>query len=199
MYRALIKQHMPERRFLEMGNAMRKLMHSLCQRSLMMRKLRVEHPSWIQNIGKLLGWMTGWKVCSDAKGMMTLLSMMPLVQRPPGNYAQQKNQQRRLPWLVHHCKVVMNKKLLGRLPGENNKQGKISLQQQHAPALQGMQHIFRKGHFLLQWLCQKSAGELPPTLPHIPSQQGICINDGYKQTIYININTKYCKTRRKVS
>jgi hypothetical protein len=63
--------------------------------------------------------------------------------------------------------------LLGRLSGEDNEQGKASLQQQHPHVRRGMQRIFRKRHFPLQQLCQWSAGELPPALPHIPSQQGI--------------------------
>ncbi len=45
MYKALVKQHMPERRFLDMGNAMRELAHGLCQRGPAMWKLRAEHPS----------------------------------------------------------------------------------------------------------------------------------------------------------
>ena len=33
-----------------------------------MRKQRAEHPSWTQDILKLFGWITGRKVCLDAKG-----------------------------------------------------------------------------------------------------------------------------------
>ncbi len=72
-----------------------------------MWKLRAEHPSWTWDMGKLFGWITGQKVCLDAKGMMTVLSVMPPVQAPPDNYALLKNQQRRSPWRVHQCKAVM--------------------------------------------------------------------------------------------
>ncbi len=46
MYKALVKQHTPEQRFLDMGNTMRKLAHDLCQRGPSMQKLMAEHPSW---------------------------------------------------------------------------------------------------------------------------------------------------------
>jgi hypothetical protein len=45
MYMTLVKQHTPERRFLDMGNAVREFAHNLCQRGPAMRKLRAEHPS----------------------------------------------------------------------------------------------------------------------------------------------------------
>ncbi len=45
MYKALVKQHTPVQRVLDMGDAMRKLTQNLCQRGLAMRKLRPEHPS----------------------------------------------------------------------------------------------------------------------------------------------------------
>ena len=53
MYKALVKQHMPEWRFLDMGNAVRELTHNLCQRGPAMRKLRAEHPSWMRDMSKL--------------------------------------------------------------------------------------------------------------------------------------------------
>ncbi len=46
MYKVLVKQHMPEQRFLDMGNPVRELAHYLCQRGPAMWKLRAEHPSW---------------------------------------------------------------------------------------------------------------------------------------------------------
>jgi hypothetical protein len=91
MYMALVKQHMPERRFLDMGDAVRELAHDLCQRGLAMRKLRAEHPSWTWDMLKLFGWKTGRKVCLDAMGMMTVASVMPQVQAPTDNYALLKN------------------------------------------------------------------------------------------------------------
>jgi len=97
MYKALVKQHTPERRFLDMGDAMRELTHDLCQRGPAMRKLRAEHPSWTRDMSKLFGWITGGKVCSDAKRMMTVQSVMPQEETPTDNYALLKNQQRRSP------------------------------------------------------------------------------------------------------
>ncbi len=91
MYTLLVKEHTPEQRFLEMGDAVRELTHDLCQRGLAMRKLRAEHPSWTRDMGKLFGWITGQKVCLDTKGMMTVSSVMPPVQAPPVNYALLKN------------------------------------------------------------------------------------------------------------
>ena len=91
MYTALIKQHTPERRFLDMGYAMRELAHDLCQRGPAMQKLRAEHPSWTWDMSKLFGWKTGQKVCSDAMGMMMEASVMPQVQAPTDNYALLKN------------------------------------------------------------------------------------------------------------
>ena len=46
MYKVLVKQHMPEQRFLDMGNPVRELAHYLCQKGPAMWKLRAEHPSW---------------------------------------------------------------------------------------------------------------------------------------------------------
>jgi hypothetical protein len=97
MYKALVKQHTPEQRFLNMGNAVRELAHDLCQRSLVMRKLRAEHPSWTWDMLKLFLWITGRKVCLDAKGMMTVASVMLPVQAPTDDYALLKNQQCRSP------------------------------------------------------------------------------------------------------
>jgi hypothetical protein len=79
MYKVLVKQPMPEQRFLDMGNAMRELMHNLCPRGPAMRTLRAEHPSWTRDILKLFGWITGRKVCSEAKGMMMVqwVSILP--------------------------------------------------------------------------------------------------------------------------
>jgi hypothetical protein len=91
MYTMLIKQHMPEHRFLDMGNAVRELAHGLCQRGPAMQKLRAEHPSWTWDMSKLFGWKTGQKVCSDAMGMMMEASVMPQVQAPTDNYALLKN------------------------------------------------------------------------------------------------------------
>ena len=72
MYKALVKQHTPKWRFLDMGNTVRELTHDLCQMGPAKRKLRAEHPSWMQDMLKLFGWITGRKVCSDVKGMMTV-------------------------------------------------------------------------------------------------------------------------------
>ena len=55
MYNALVKQHTPERRFLDIGNAVRELTHNLCQRGLVIQKLRAEHPSWTRHMSKLFG------------------------------------------------------------------------------------------------------------------------------------------------
>jgi hypothetical protein len=68
IYLELVKQHMPEQRYLDMSKAVRELMHNLCQRGLVMQKLRDEYPSWTWNMGKLFGWITSQNVCSDAKG-----------------------------------------------------------------------------------------------------------------------------------
>ncbi len=106
MYKALVKQHMPERRFLDMGNAMRELAHNLCQMGLVMRKLRAEHPSWTWDMLKLFRWKAGRKVCSDAMGMMTVALVMLQVQEPMVNYVQLKNQQCRSLWHVHQSKAV---------------------------------------------------------------------------------------------
>ncbi len=106
MYMALVKQHTPERRFLDMGNAVRESAHNLCQRGPAMWKLRAEHPSWTRDMLKLFGWKTGRKVCSDAMGMMTVALVMPKVQAPTDNYALLKNQQCRSPWHVHQSKAV---------------------------------------------------------------------------------------------
>ncbi len=59
MYKALVKQHLPERRFLDMGNAVRELTHDLCQRGLAMQKLKAEHLSKTRDMSKLFGWITG--------------------------------------------------------------------------------------------------------------------------------------------
>jgi hypothetical protein len=109
MYTALVKEHTSERRFLSMGDAVRELTHDLCQRGPAMRKLRAEHPSWTQDLGKLFGWMTGRKVWSDAKGMMTVMPVCPPVEAPMDNYALLKNQQRKSPWRIRQSKAVAKK------------------------------------------------------------------------------------------
>ncbi len=106
MYTALVKQHTLEHRFLDMGNAVRESAHDLCQRGPAIGKLRAEHPSWTWDMSKLFGWKTGWKVCLDAMGMMTVALVMPQVQARTDNYALLKNQQRRSPWRDHQSKAV---------------------------------------------------------------------------------------------
>ena len=59
-------------------------------------------------MGKLYGWMTGRKVQSDAKGMMTVMLVGPPAQAPMDNYALLKNQQRKLPWRMHQSEAVAN-------------------------------------------------------------------------------------------
>ena len=77
-----------------MDDAVRELTQALCQRGPAMRKLRAEHPSWTRDMSKLFGWITGRKICSDAKGMMMVQSVMPREETPTDNYAMLKNQQR---------------------------------------------------------------------------------------------------------
>ena len=97
MYKVLVKEHTPERRFLEMGNTVRELTHDQCQRGLVMQKLRAEHSRWTWDMGKLLGWITGRKVCLDAKVVITVALVMPAVQAPLDDYVLLKNHQQRLP------------------------------------------------------------------------------------------------------
>jgi hypothetical protein len=70
-------------------------------------KLRAEHPSWTQDLGKLFRWVTSRKVWSDAKGMMMVMPACPLVEAPMDNYALLKNQQRKSPWRMHQSEAVV--------------------------------------------------------------------------------------------
>ena len=158
MYTALIKEHKHERRFLLMGNAVRELTHDLCQRGPAMRKLRAEHPSWTRDLGKLFGWVTGRKVRSDAKGMITVMpACCRPVEVPMDNYALLKNQQRKSPWRMHQSEAVSKK---GKC-GWDDCPGKLT------STLRGVQRAFGEGCIPMQWLRQGSAGELPPALPHL--------------------------------
>ena len=109
MYTALVKEHMPERRFLRMGDAVRELTYDLCQRGPAMWKKRAEHPSWIQDVTKLFGCVTGRKIQYDAKRMMMVMPACLLVSAPMDNYALLKNKQRTLPWCIHQSKAVAKK------------------------------------------------------------------------------------------
>ena len=91
-----------------MGDAVRELTHDLCQRGPAMRKQRAEHPSWNRDMGKLFGWITGRKIRSDAKGMMTVSSAMPRGETFANNHALLKNQQRKSTWRVHQSEPVEN-------------------------------------------------------------------------------------------
>jgi len=66
-----------------MGDAVRELTHDLCQWGPAIRKLRAEHLSWTQDMSKLFGWITSQKVRADAKGVMTVQSVMPRCQKFP--------------------------------------------------------------------------------------------------------------------
>jgi hypothetical protein len=57
-------------------------------------------------MSKLFGWITCWKVRSDAKGIMTVQSVMPREETPTDNYALLKNQQQGSPWRVHQSEAV---------------------------------------------------------------------------------------------
>jgi hypothetical protein len=74
-----------------------------------MRKLRAEHPSWTQDLGKLFGWVTGRKVRFDAKGMMTVMPACLPVEVATDNYALLKNQQHKSPWHMHQSEAVAKK------------------------------------------------------------------------------------------
>ncbi len=67
----------------------------------------------------------------------------------------------------------------GKQAAKRNKE-KVSTQQRHAYALQGVQRALGEGRIPLQRLRQGSAGELPLALPHLSSQQRICIDNGNK-------------------
>ena len=84
MYKALVKQHTPEQRILDTGNAVRELTHNLCQRGPVMRKLSAEHQCWMRDMSKLFGWI---------KRMMMVQSVMPQEEMPTDNYSLLKNQQ----------------------------------------------------------------------------------------------------------
>ena len=156
---------MPEpeqRRFLDMGDAVRELTQALCQRGPAMRKLRAEHPSWTRDMSKLFSWITGWKVRSDAKRMMVVQSVMPREETPTDNYALLKNQQRRLPWRVHQSEAV---ETYGQCCWEDCLGKRLSTAKRlHSSDT----HMRCKGYVPLQRVRQGYAGELPPALPHEP-------------------------------
>ena len=91
IYKMLVKQHMPERKFLDMGNAVGELTHDLCQRGPAMWKLRAEHLSWTQDMSELFSWITSQKVRADAKGVMRVQSVMPREETRMDTYALLKN------------------------------------------------------------------------------------------------------------
>jgi hypothetical protein len=57
-------------------------------------------------MGKLFGWITGRKACSDAKRIMMVLPRMTPVQAPTDDYVLLMNQLRKLIWCVHQSKPV---------------------------------------------------------------------------------------------
>jgi hypothetical protein len=180
MYTALVKEHTPERRFLSMGDAVRELTHDLCQRGPAMRKLRAEHPSWTRDLGKLFGWVTGRKVRSDAKGMMTVMPACLPVEVAMNNYALLKNQQRKSPWRMHQSEAVAKQ---GKC-GWDDCPGKLASKAKYP---RNSDTHMRCEECSARWLRQGSAGELPPALPHLSSHQRICIDDGNK-LISINLS-----------
>jgi hypothetical protein len=58
-----------------------------------MHYLRAEHPSWTRDWGNFFRWIIGRKFRSDAKGMITVLSVMPPAEMSTVHYALLKNQQ----------------------------------------------------------------------------------------------------------
>ena len=165
-----------------MGDSVRELTHDLYQSGPAMRKKRAEHPSSARDMGKLFGWVTGRKVRSDAKGMMMVMPACPPVEAPMYNYALLKNQQCKSPWRIHQSQVVAKHGHCAwdDCPGKLTCTVKCprNYKTHMRCALRGVQRKFGEKRVPMQWLHQGSASELLPVLPHLSSQQRICIDNG---------------------
>jgi hypothetical protein len=80
MYKALVKQHTPERTFLDTTDTMREFTYGQEAEGR-------ASELWTRGMLKLFGWITGRKVCSDTNGMMMVQLVMPTMQVPMDNCA----------------------------------------------------------------------------------------------------------------
>jgi hypothetical protein len=95
-----------------MGNAVRELMHDLCQRGPAMRKMRAENPCFTKDVTRLSGWFTGRKIHSDKYGFISQRAReasVEMMAERPANYVLWKHEMKqKMPWCSHQSKVVAN-------------------------------------------------------------------------------------------
>ena len=70
LYKALVETYTPERKPLEMIDAISLAMQAFCQRGQSMRKQKAEHPSFMRDVSCVHGPGSGQKVRSDVKGVV---------------------------------------------------------------------------------------------------------------------------------
>ena len=70
IYNALVEERTPDKRFLEMREAIEEMTHAFCQRGLSMRSQRAEHPLHSRNLTNCFEYESGRKVRSDALGII---------------------------------------------------------------------------------------------------------------------------------
>ncbi len=110
MYMAIMEIHSASWHLLDMGNAVRELMHELCQRGSAMRQMRAEHPSWLRDMTRLFGWFTNRKICLDIYGFISQRARVALpevmAERPASYVLWKHEMKQKRPWCSHQSEVV---------------------------------------------------------------------------------------------
>mmetsp|Transcript_29715 Transcript_29715/g.54805 ORF Transcript_29715/g.54805 Transcript_29715/m.54805 type:complete len:295 (+) Transcript_29715:1717-2601(+) len=99
IYDALVTEHTPDRRFLEMREAIEEMTHAFCQRGVSMRLQRAEHPWHSRDLTNVFESGVGRKVRSDAQG--TIARSGPKLQSILKKIYALVNRQKKARWHRH--------------------------------------------------------------------------------------------------
>ncbi len=99
VYAALVEEHTPERRYLDMDESVKEMAHALTQQGEPMRKQRPEHPLWFRPLSGVFEWVTGRKLRTDAQGTVAGAERQPAQRQKTLKTLRTK--QKKAPWRKH--------------------------------------------------------------------------------------------------
>ena len=123
IYEWLVTKYTPNRRFLDMDEAITLAAHAFLQRGESMRQQKAEHPSNVRNLNNVhhTGW--GRKIRSDAQGQMAGHGPVRNASLPTTRLVSLKNKQKTNSWCTHQSIAIIKrgKCAFGGCPGLREK------------------------------------------------------------------------------
>jgi hypothetical protein len=101
IYESLVKKYTPNRRYLDMGEAIELATHAFLQRGEPMRERACNHPRPIRDMTSILDTGSGKKIRSDAKGEQSMGGRVSNQSTVPTALTILRRNQRTQPWNTH--------------------------------------------------------------------------------------------------